>query len=239
MEPYRIAVCEDDPAIGNQLAVLCKTIFLSWDLAARADLFPSADALRAALETGETPFDLYLLDIQMEGITGLELARWLYDQGVRDRVIFITGNPEYALAGYDAHPLHYLLKPVSRERLETALRLALDRHHPQTVLFQRGGKTLSIPVQDILYLESRDHGVVIHLRDGERAFSLPLADAERMVPAGAFQRCHKSFLVHLAWVREVSRAELLLEDGQRLPVSRTFYPVFQNALIRYLNHREV
>ena len=66
----------------------------------------------------------------MAGTSGLEMARWLYDRGVRDRVVFITGNPEYALAGYDAHPLHYLLKPVDRERLEAALHLALEKRRP-------------------------------------------------------------------------------------------------------------
>ena len=236
MASYRIAVCEDDPVIQEQIAETCRTILGTWGAEAEIDLFPSADRLRAEAETDAV--DLFLLDIQMDGMSGLELARWLYDQGIRDRVIFISGNPEYALAGYDAHPLHYLLKPVSRERLEEALGLAWERRRPRTVLFQRGGKTLSFPVVDICYLESRDHGVVIHLRDGVQVLPISLADAERMMSAGQFRRCHKSFLVNLAWVKKVSRTDLLLRDGQRIPVSRTFYAPFQSALAHYLNCQE-
>ena len=67
----------------------------------------------------------------------------------------------------------------------------------------------------------------------------PSADALRreLEGGGAFARCHKSDLVSLAWVEEFSRAEVLLRDGARLPVSRTFYAPFQSALIHYLNRR--
>lgn len=61
---------------------------------------------------------------------------------------------------------------------------------------------------------------------------LSLTEAESRMPSGAFARCHKSDLVSLAWVEEFSRAEVLLRDGTRLPVSRTFYAPFQSALSR-------
>lgn len=85
------------------------------------------------------------------------------------------------------------------------------------------------------YLESRSHGVVINLADGERYIPIPLTEAERSVPAESFARCHKSYLVNLAWVAEVGRTELRLRDGARLPVSRSAYAAFQSALVRYLN----
>ena len=170
-----------------------------------------------------------------EGASGLDLARQLYSWGVRNRIIFITGNPEYAIHGYDVEPIHYLLKPVSREKMEEALRRALGKRGTQTVLFQRGGKAVSIPLREIRYLESRNHGVVIHLGDGEQAFAMPLTEAERLLPAGAFCRCHKSYLVNLAWVERATHAGVLLKDGRRLPMSRTFYSDFQNALVHRLN----
>lgn len=235
MSTYRVALCEDEAVERDQIAGLCRDIFAARGVEAKLEPFSSADGLRQALEEGAEPFELYLLDIQMEGTTGLELARWLYDQGVRDRVIFLTGNPEYALAGYEAHPLHYLLKPVSRERLEAALNRALERYGAQTVLFQRGGKAVSLPVWEIHYLESRNHGVVARLGEGEQVFSLPLAEAERLLPAGIFHRCHRSYLVNLTWVERATHAGVLLKNGEWLPMGRTFYPEFQNALIRRLN----
>ncbi len=235
MSTYWVALCEDEAVERGQITDLCQDILATQGVEAEIVPFSSADELRQAAEEKRAAFDLYLLDIQMEGTTGLELAQWLYDQGVRDRVIFITGNPEYALAGYEAHPLHYLLKPVSRERLEAALGRALEKHGAQAVLFQRGGQAVPLLVEEIRYLESLNHGVVVHLGDGEQAFSVPLTEAERLLPAGIFRRCHRSYLVNLTWVERATHAGVLLKDGERLPMSRTFYTEFQNAIVHRLN----
>ena len=235
MSTYRVALCEDEAVECRQITAMCRDIFAAQGVETEIVPFSSADALRQTAEEKRAAFDLYLLDIQMEGTTGLELAQWLYDQGVRDRVIFITGNPEYALAGYEAHPLHYLLKPVSLERLEAALGRALEKHGAQAVLFQRGGQAVPLLVEEIRYLESLNHGVVVHLGDGEQAFSVPLTEAERLLPAGIFRRCHRSYLVNLTWVERATHAGVLLKDGERLPMSRTFYTEFQNAIVHRLN----
>ena len=235
MSTYRVALCEDEAVECRQITAMCRDIFAAQGVETEIVPFSSADALRQTAEEKRAAFDLYLLDIQMEGTTGLELAQWLYDQGVRDRVIFITGNPEYALAGYDAQPLHYLLKPVSRERLAEALGRALEKQGAQAVLFQRGGKAVPLPAREIRYLESRNHGTVVCLGDGEQAFSIPLREAAGLLPAGAFRRCHKSYLVNLSWVERATHAGVLLKDGRRLPMSRTFYTEFQNAIVHRLN----
>ena len=204
---YRVALCEDEAAERGQIMGLCREVFAAQGVEAEIVPFPSADAL-LALGAGIDAFDLYLLDIQMPGTTGLELARQLYRRGVRDQIVFLTGSAEYALEGHDVNPLHYLLKPVGREQLEEALR--------------RG-------------LESRNHGVVVHLADSEQFFAMPLTEAERRVPAGMFRRCHISYLVNLNWVRHASHAGVVLTDGRRLPMSRTFYSEFQKAVVHRLN----
>ena len=229
MSVYRVAVYEDDDEVRKLICGLCGKIYSGWGVDADIDAFDSAgDAV------GED-YDLYLLDIQMPGESGIALARRLYGSGVRDRVIFITGSAEYALDGYSAHPVHYLLKPVEREALEGALRLAWELRRPRTLLFRAGAKTAAFPAEDVLYLESRSHGVVLHLAGEERFLATSLTEAQRAVPGDSFARSHKSYLVNLAKVAEVGRSELKLTDGGTVPVSRTFYSAFQGALVRYLN----
>lgn len=236
MSAYRVALCEDEAVERGQIAGLCRDIFAGLGIEPEIVSFSSAGALRQAAEGDSAAFDLYLLDIEMkEGVSGLDLARWLYGHGVQDRILFLTGNPEYALAGYDVHPIHYLLKPVSRERLEDALGRALEKQGAQAVRFQRGGKAVPLPVREIRYLESRNHGVVVDLGDGEQAFSIPLTEAERLIPSRIFHRCHKSYLVNLTWVKRATHGGVLLKDGRQLPMSRTFYAGFQNALVHRLN----
>lgn len=236
MPAFRAALCEDEAAERDQIAELSREILHASGLEPEIVPFSSADELLRELEEKRMPFDLYLLDIEMkEGASGLDLARWLYSWGVRNRILFITGNAEYAIQGYDVEPVHYLLKPVSRERMEEAIRRVLGRRGEQTVQFQRGGKAVPIPLQDIRYLESWNHGVVIYRGEGEQSFAMSLTEAERLLSAGAFCRCHKSYLVNLAWVERASHSGVLLKDGRKLPMSRTYYARFQNAMVHQLN----
>ena len=115
MNPYRIAICEDDAVVGEQLVRRCYEILVERQLSSDVQLFLSATELRVQLEKDLHAFDLFLLDIQMaEGESGLTLAQWIYDKGLRDQVVFITAFADYAVEGYQAHPLHYLLKPVTQ-----------------------------------------------------------------------------------------------------------------------------
>lgn len=98
MTPYRVVVCEDDAQLGEDLARRCREIFAGWRVEAEVQRYASADALLPLYETGAVEADLFLWDIQMHGTDGLTLAQRLYDDGVRDGVIFITGHAEYALS---------------------------------------------------------------------------------------------------------------------------------------------
>ena len=239
MSTYRIAICEDDTPIGKDLAVRCRTIFEAWHVDVDVSLFASADALQTFLKAGSVDFDLFLMDIEMQGMDGLTLAQWLYDNGARNKVIFITGHAEYALAGYRAHPLHYLLKPVDDRSLEESLQLAWSLHGPQTLVLKRGRNTYSLPLANIRYLESQGHNTRIYFVNESRLFNFSLVELEEWLPVKDFVRCHKSYLVNLAWVDEIVRNSVRLRDGDEVPISRTFYLAFQSAFVSYLNHSSI
>lgn len=237
MNPYRIAICEDDAVVGEQLVRRCYEILVERQLSSDVQLFLSATELRVQLEKDLHAFDLFLLDIQMaEGESGLTLAQWIYDKGLRDQVVFITAFADYAVEGYQAHPLHYLLKPVTQEALEDVLYLALERHHPQKIVLRRGNKLISYPLEEIQCIESRDHGIIVHEAGSEQYFPMSLGEIEKLVPPDVFSHSHKSYLINLDWVVEITRREVILRDGEHYPVSRAFYRSFQTAFIRHFNH---
>ena len=166
----------------------------------------------------------------------MEYARALRQRGNRVSIIFITNCADYALEGYSVQPVHFILKPVTREMLEDALRTDIELNHkPKTMLFRTGGKSVSLAVSDIRYIESMNHSIIVHLADTDRVFSLSLSETERNAPDGIFFRCHNSFLVNMEYVAEIGRTEIRLRDGCRLPVGRRFYQSFQSAFVRYMN----
>ena len=217
---YRVAICEDEDAQRTQLAELLRAQLQELVPEHTVQAFASSQALAEALALGEK-FDLLILDILMPELTGMELARQVraYDEQVS--IIFLTGSEQYLKEGYAVRPLQYLFKPVDvcelREALATDLRL---HHQPRALTLCAGGRTVAIPVAEILYLESRNHALIVRMASGEQTFRMSLTEAERLLPQEQFCRCHNSFLVNLAQIVEIDRRELTLKGGLRVPVSK-------------------
>lgn len=236
MEPYRLAICEDDPLEGQHLFRVCGELLAARQIPHTLRLFSSADALAKELEQDSGAFDLLLLDIQMEGKSGMTLAKELYRRQVPVRFLFITGYVEYALEGYEVHPIHYLLKPVEPGQLEEVLVQDWKEHHrAKSLLLRYGSKTLSLPVADIRYMESSNHTLTIATTKTEYSFPISLSEAENLVPPGIFYRCHNSYLVNIGQVEEISRIACNLHDGTQLPMGRRYYQSFQTAFVHYIN----
>ena len=236
MRVYRLAVCEDDDRIREELCSLCRAILTEDGIDHEIVAFRSAQELEKVLTAESYPFDLLLLDIQMEGMTGMELAKSLRRRGDRVSIIFVTGCGDYLPEGYDVQPIHFLLKPVSREALASALHTDWDlNHRPKTAVLRIGSKKVSLLLTQIRYMESFNHSIVVHQAQGDRSYLLSLSEIEKQLPPGQFCRCHNSYLVNMEYVEEIGRTELSLRDGKRLPIGRTYYKTLQSAFIRYLN----
>ncbi len=233
---YCIAICEDNAQMCQTLCDLCGSILSQRGVEYEVTGYPSAQALAEAIFSGSEAANLLLLDIQMEGMSGMDLARALRRAGSRISIVFVTVSRDYLLEGYGVQPLQYLLKPVTREALAEAIDVDFRLNvQARNLIIRSAGRKVSLPIQDIQYIESRDHSVIMHMTDSERRFALSLTEIESYVPAGQFCRCHKSFLVKLSGVAEVGRMELLLHSGVRIPIGRKYASQFQSAWIHYLN----
>lgn len=123
MNTYRIAVCDDDPVMREQLHSFCRELLDGESIPYAITAFPSAAELEKRMNSDvEKPFNLLILDIQMNGMTGLELARSLRSKDDRISIIFVTACDNYLSEGYDVQPIHFLLKPICREALANAIR---------------------------------------------------------------------------------------------------------------------
>lgn len=234
---YRVAVCEDEAPIREEVAGLCREILGRLEPEHQVDVFASAEQLQEALVQGSA-FDLVCLDILLEGQNGMEFARRLREKDDRVSILFITGSSQFLKEGYAVRPIQYLFKPIQREELEDALRTDLRlRRRPHTLTLRAGNKTAVLPLEELVYLESRNHWVVAHTAKGEQTFRITLSEVERQLPGDSFCRCHNSFLVNMAWVSQIGRRELVLRDGSVVPVSRGYYDSMQRRFVHFLNLR--
>lgn len=121
-----IAVCDDEPATLAYLSALVRRWGEGRADPVRVERFPSAQALWFEWEA-KPCFDLFLLDIQMQGLDGVTLARKIRAADEKCAIIFITGTAEFAADGYDVSALHYLLKPIDEAKLFACLDKAAAR----------------------------------------------------------------------------------------------------------------
>ncbi len=234
MQTYSIALCDDDESARRELSELCRDILAELNIENSITAFDSAERLREALNG--TRFDLLILDIQMKGMTGMELARELRRNNDRVSVIFISACDEYLREGYEVQPVHFLLKPVDRDALAGALRLDWRLNHsPRAISLCIGGRSIGLVLSDVDYIESLNHRIIVHTASGSAEYYSSLSKLEKQLPSGNFARCHNSFLVNLDRVREIRRTEIMLKNGALLPVGRTYYKSFQSAFITFIN----
>ena len=193
--------------------------------------FPSAEAFRFAY-SGDKRFDILLLDVEMAGQNGIDLAKQLRKEGDRSEIIFITSHFEFYGEGYEVDALHYLVKPVDPGKLFSVLTKAVERLsvEPPYVIVRCDGITEKLYEQDILYIESLLHYIVIRTAKREYRIKENLTDfADRLTDD--FYRTHRSYFVSLKHVARISRTSVTLDNGQEIPLSRGKYDEINRAYI--------
>ncbi len=234
MQNYSIAICDDDAMTRRELLGQCRDILTELNIPNEITLYTSASKLDSAIN--DRKFDLLILDIQMDGMTGMDLAHRLRKNNDRISIIFISSCDEYLREGYEVQPLHFLLKPIERQALKNVLLLDWRLNHaPKTMSLRIGGKNVSLVICDVYYIESLNHHIAIHRQAGTTEYYSSLSELEKQLPSGVFARCHNSYLVNLEQVRDIRRNELILKNGAVLPIGRSYYKNFQSAFITFIN----
>ena len=237
----KIAICEDDPTQSKNV----RRMVGGWGEAqGRKVLVYTYDNCEAFLAEWETAmdFDLVLLDIDLgKGINGMELARRIREKDDRITILFITGLPEYMNQGYDVRACHFLVKPVEEAKMKAALDKALKeiRKKEDYLILEEEAELERIPVSRILYAEAFSHTAALYLapEKGEKAVcrevKMCLGDLAGLLPLEGFFRCHRSYLVHLPYIRRIDRTEILLDYGAVIPVSRGKREEAYQAFLEY------
>lgn len=186
-------------------------------------------------------FDILLLDIQMEQMGGMEVARTLRANREKIILIFVTALKEYAPEAFEVSAFHYLLKPVSREKFcgvfESACREVRKRENANggMLFFQTKSRNFAIQKNEILYVESAKRKVEIHtLRDNVTVYATMKYMEEEL--GGEFYRCHRGYLVNMAYVSGYGMGTIQLQNGESVYLAREKYSEFVRAYTGYLKH---
>jgi two-component system LytT family response regulator len=180
------------------------------------------------------------LDVQMPNGNGFEVLEQL-GASVLPLVVFVTAYDEYALRAFDAAALDYLVKPVQRPRLRTAIGRARERTgraapslRADRLLIDRGRHMDVLAVDDIDWIEAADNHVIVHVGKEAHRFRRTMEQTLERLPADRFVRAHRSSIVNLSRVRQVhdwfGGYLLVLADGTKLPTGRQYREVVLQRL---------
>lgn len=179
--------------------------------------------------------DIVFLDIEMDGINGLEIAARLPENTC---FIFTTAYLKYALDGFDLDAVDYLHKPFSYNRFQTAFSKALRRigrqqfqTTSQCITVKQDYNNINIPIDDIMYIEAVEGYSKIFRSSGEYITSrILLKNIFSILPQDCFLRIHRSFIVSRSKIKSFSKQEIVLIDGTTLPIGRQYAAEITNKI---------
>lgn len=233
MQKLRIAVCEDEK---TQMDYLCRKLEkFEEENEVRLDIDCYFNAEQILFEKEDkAQYDIFILDIQLKKMNGMELAKKLRSVDKEAYIVFLTGLREYALEGYEVGAVRYLLKPLKEENLFAALREICEQETGRRttyLILENAGK--KILCRDILYVEADGHYLSFVQEKKTDQCKASLNSMAKELEEKGFALLRRGLYVNLYHVERIGRQECTLDDGSSLPVSRGCYQNLNQSFIRY------
>lgn len=235
---FRIAICDDETIFAEKLKMLISAYLSEKRIVFEIDIFKSGMEF-VALEAGIARYTAVFLDINMDGVNGIEAARKIRAVSKEAFIVFVTAYISYSLEGYRLDVVRYLLKgdsnfPAAVQECLDAIIRKLHSVVKKVFDFREGKKTVKL--EKLLYVESRLHKLEFHVMENtENVYTMyrKLDEVEDMLGGDRFIRVQKSYIVNLKYIRNVSGYRVVLADGLEIAVSRAKYMDVKDKFTQY------
>ncbi len=234
---FNIAIIEDEKAQSDLTQKLVSLWAYQSKIQVNIKCFSSAESFLFDYE-GNDDYSGLLVDIQMDGISGIKLAKHLRETSDEIPIVFITGLSNYISAGYDVSALHYLLKPIKQEKLFACL----DKIYRITstikkyIIIQSEDITKKLMQDDIISLESQKHSTIVTCKDQRYAAKIGINLLQESLAAHDFIKCHRSYIIGIKHINSIKKYEAIMTNKEVIPISRRLYNDVYNKFIQY--HRK-
>lgn len=220
----KIAICDDNSTHLKLAENLVTSNLESRSYAVQ--LFSCAEELLSEINKDHYAPDIAVLDIELSGEDGITLAKQMNQLVPMCRIIFLTGYIDYAPDAYEAEHIWFVVKKTADRYFPSAMKKALQslessEHAVPSIVIRENGKSIAVPVSQILYISKVSRKSLIFCKDGEYydtrrpAMLIPKELGEQFI------HCHQGYWVNISMIRELDHDLLVLEDGTRIPISRT------------------
>jgi len=241
MKPVRVAICDDDAKEREFFYNMCRNVKQQEDIEIQARQYETGDAMLFHFEDGRVlhSVDIVLLDINMPGKNGMEVARKLREYGYQGSIIFITRSRDldHFRAAFDVQAFNYITKDddINNRFVQTFAKAAEEaqRRRGKTLIFSSIAETRQIDIKSISHFEVKDHVITVYYgQDDEFNFISTLAKVESLVYGEDFIRVHRSFLVSVSHIASSNSSENSIEmmNHATIPVGKKYKAALREAM---------
>ena len=229
----RIAIVDDEKVIREQIKKLVEKKQIDCEI----DTYGAGEDLLKA----DRGYDIIFLDIQMDGMNGIDTARALRQKADNTVLIFITGVKEYVFDAFDVAAFHYLIKPIEENKFwEVCDRAVLEvtkktQNSSGQIFIKTRSQSITLEQSDVLYIESRAKKVEIHTKTNIVEAYAAISELEKQL-VGSFYRCHRGYLVNMAFIAGYENDSITLNNGETIILSKDKYSEFVKVYMRYLKN---
>lgn len=234
---YNIVICEDNKEQIKIILNYLRIIFENIDDNYNINIFNSAEEM---LEKNIDDVDIFLLDIKMKKMSGMEAAQIIRSRGINSEIIFLTGLIEYAKDGYKVRAYRYILKPIKFDELQESILNCIEeinKNKRKYFLIDQNGKIEKIKIDLIKYIEINRKELIIHLVDKNIiCFWKSIEESDEKLENYGFFRVHKSFLVNMMYIDLITKDTVFIGED-KVPVSKYRIKDLKQNFTRFIGRK--
>lgn len=182
-----------------------------------------------------TDADTIILDVELKEMNGMEVARAIRKLDAKVPLFFATGYEKYVFEGYEVGAVSYIMKPIDKAKLFQTLDKvkAMSAEKEQCLLLEDSAETKRIYLRDIMYIESIGHYCNIVRKQDTIQIREKISELMSRTEGGNFFSCHRSYHVNMAYVRRITKKDLILDNDVAIPIARGKWEDANKAFIAY------
>ena len=220
----RIAIVDDENMVCGGIETIVFQLSKDNNIELETEVYLSGNEFCGALKSREY-FNLILLDIEMDNGDGISTRKYLRDELQDDttQIVYVSGKDGYDRQLFEFHPLGFIEKPVSYDKLNKILKkyLKMFGDENQIFSFKSGHDNHWIHLKDIMYFESLDRKIIIVDSENKpHEFYGTMDNVFDQIKSNGFMMIHKSYIINYRYVREFHSSEIIMDNGKALPISK-------------------
>ncbi len=217
---YRMVICEDEDKQRESLKdFICKSFE---DISDQIEILEFSSGEELLVHENLEGIDIFFLDIQMDKLTGMDVAKKIRENNDTSEIIFITSLLDYVQDGYKVRAYRYLIKPIIYEDLREHILSCISdivKKRENFMILENRGVINKVSISSIMYIDIRRRDLTIHTTNGEYYTKNSMDSIEKELERYNFFRCHKSYLINIEHIQLISKNTVLI-NNEDIPISK-------------------